>query len=500
MRRAHAAPALFAIAGVLFAAPGLAADAASLLKDAKAKQAQRWATVDNYTVTIAIDVANGLQTSIYYEKMEVDGQVTFRMVSPAEFYATTSEKAGFPVDKEMMSEMAKGLDMLGDAVATGDGDMPPMDLRGMTSQMSLFAEAASKVEVGDGRAEATDAVRDFTEFTKRAKLAGTDKVAATSGSSPQMRDAYRLVADDLADIQLEQPQGDSKYTLQKVSLWVDKEHLVPLRLLMEGEVEAKGKKTPMTIEKLDLDYKQVGPLYESHTQMYKLSGMMAGLSEKEKKDLEKAKQEMEKAKAEMEKMPPQQKAMVEKMMKGQMEKFEAMMAGDAFTSVTKVQSIAINEGPPTAYGPGEMQVGGPAAVDFSHTLTVAGEDPAADLGIAARIPGHAEAIIGLIGIDAFPDAGGQVEIARATGHVHVGTGDNMVKVHIEKGTGVITVTERTGTRIVGTFTALLKGEVSEKGQTKPVDFSASGTFDTGAPAGPLKELRGSPIPANLFKQ
>ena len=51
---------------------------------------------------------------------------------------------------------------------------------------------------------------------------------------------------------------------------------MPLRLLMEGEVEANGKKTPLSIEKQDLDYKQVGPLYESHYQTYRLSGLVPG--------------------------------------------------------------------------------------------------------------------------------------------------------------------------------------------------------------------------------
>ena len=487
--------ALIVFALLTFSNVAQAADAASILEAGRAKQAERWSTVKNYTITLSVEDSGGLQTPVYYEKMEVGGQVTFRMVSPAEYYAETSEKAGFPPGKEVMEQMAPGLEMLGDAVAGGDGDMPPMDLRAMTSQMSLFARGAASAEVSDGRAEAADAVADLAEFARRARLTGTVSVAATSGESPEMREAHLLVADGLSDIELEQPKGDAKYTLQRTSLWLDTEHLVPLRLLMDGEVEFKGKKTPITIEKLDLDYRQVGPLYESHQQIYRLSGLMASLSEKDRKDMEKAKQEMEKAKAQMESLPPQQKAMVEKMMKGQMEKFEAMAAGDAITSVTNVVSIAVNEGPPTHYGPGELTVGGPAAATFPNTLTIAGEDPTAELAMAAQIPGQAEAVIGLLGHDKFPDAGGQIEITGATGHVHLESG---VKVSVEKGSGTITVTGRTGTRIFGTFTALLTGDVNNESGPTSVQFSASGTFDTGAPVGPMQGLRGSPIPADLF--
>jgi hypothetical protein len=454
-------------------------------------QAERWAEVENYTVTLSVDISGGLQTSIYHEKMEVDGQPTFRLVPPGEYTGSLVEKAGFPAGKEVMGEMAPGLDMLGDAIAGGGGDMPAMDLRGMTSQMSAFARAAASYEEDDGRTDATEAMAHFDEFIKRAKLKGTERVLATSGDSGAMAEAYHLVADKLSDIKLDQPKGDAEFTLKKLSLWLEKEHLVPLRLVMEGEVEAKGKRTPMTIEKLDLDYKQVGPLYESHHQTYKLSGLLSSLSDKDRKEMEKAKVEFEKAKEQLESMPAAQKSMVEKMMKGQMEKFEAMVEGDAFTSTTRVVSIAINEGPPTPYGPGDLTVGGPAAATYKTALTIAAADPDAELAIAAQIPGASEAIIGLTCGAPYPGSG-QVEITGASGHVK---GPDGTKISIEGGTGTITVTERTETRIAGTYTALLSGNGPDNGT---IQFSASGSFDSGAPAGPLKELRGSPIPIDLF--
>jgi hypothetical protein len=180
------------------------------------------------------------------------------------------------------------------------------------------------------------------------------------------------------------------------------------------------------------------------------------------------------------------------MMKGQMEKFEAMASGDAVTSTTDVVSIAVNEGPPTPYGPGTLTVGGPAAATYPHALTIAGDSPNADLGIAARIEGRAEAVIGLQGVAPFPKKG-PIEIGAASGHVRIEGG---AKVAIEGGSGTITVIERTETRIVGTFTALLTAQGDSANEK--IHFSASGDFDTGAPVGPMKELRGSPIPANLF--
>lgn len=293
--------------------------------------------------------------------------------------------------------MAPGLEMLGDAMAAGGGDMPPMDMCGMTSQMSMVLRAGATAEENDGRADTAKALGHLAEFERRAHLTGTERVVATSGSPGGMREAYRLVAHGLSDIKLDQPKGTAKFTLKKATRWLDKVHLVPLRLLMEGEAENKGKVIPIGIEKLDLDYKQVGPLYESHHQVYRLSGLMSSLSDEDRK-------EMEKAKAQLESMPPQHRAMVEKMMKSQMEKYEAMTSGNAVTSTTDVVSISINEGPPTPYGPGTLTVGGPAAATYRAALTFAGDNPNAELAIAARIQRQAEAVIGLRGATPFPTA------------------------------------------------------------------------------------------------
>jgi hypothetical protein len=467
----------------------------SILDNARAKQAERWAKVENYTITLSVRDAAGAQTPVYYEKITVDGQPTFRMVSPVEYMRDVSTKAGFPpLTPEQAEEMAKGYDMLGDALAQGGGDMPPMDVRGMTGDMGMFVKAGANYQPDDGRGDAKDAMHDMNEFAKRAKLAGSESVPASSAKPDQTRDAFLLVADDLSDVKLEQPEGEAEYKLEKVSLWVDKEQYVPLRLLMNLEVESDGKKMPMTIEKLDLDYKQVGPLYESHQQVYRLSGMMSGMSEKDRKDMEKAKKDMEKAKKELEKMPPEQQEMVKKMMGSQMDKLEQMMAGDQVTSIADVVSIAINEGPPTPYGLGDLTVGGPAAATYPGALTMAGDDGRAELAVAARLPGQAEAIFGLFGSASFPKSGA-VDIAGASGTVELEGG---AKVSIEGGTGTITVTTRSDTRIAGTFTAMLSGKDLKADDDKTIHFSVSGKFDSGAPVGPYQAPRGSPFPAGLF--
>lgn len=90
-----------------------------------------------------------------------------------------------------------------------------------------------------------------------------------------------------------------------------------------------------------------------------------------------------------------------------------------------------------------------------------------------------------------------MDITGASGHVKLEGG---AEVTITGGSGVITVTGRTETRIMGTFTAMLTGEGAD---SNSIQFSAEGSFDTGAPVGPQADgsypgLRGSPIPGDLL--
>jgi hypothetical protein len=212
--------------------------------------------------------------------------------------------------------------------------------------------------------------------------------------------------------------------------------------------------------------------------------------------MEKAKKDMEKAKADLEKMPKEQRDMVMKMMGSKMEEMERMIEADAITSITNVVSIAINEGPPAPYGLGSLSVSGPAASDYPGALTVAGEvSGVAELAIVAGISDKANAIIGLSCPTAFPETG-EIPIDNADGGIEFQSG---AKLTIESGTGVIPVTHRSPTQIVGTYNAFLKGTFAEKGESKSVDFTVSGKFDSGAPVSDQQALRGSPFPADLFE-
>ncbi len=504
---------LATLATIACVAPAAAQDAQSILKTMREKQEQRSATVDNYTVTLSVRDAAGAQAPLYYEKSVVDGHPTFRQVPPGEYQRTTLEKAGFPPPgPDALREMASGYRQLGSALAQGGGDMPAnggipgFDMRQMTDQMAMVLDSAAvgQERENDGRGDAARETGDMAKLAARARLIRTESVNASAfepGKPVVKRDAYVIVADDVSDIELEQPEDASgRFELDKVTVWIDKVEYVPLRLLMEGRVESGGQSTPLTIEKLDLGYDHAGPLYEARQHAYHLSGIMSGMSEKQKQEMEKARKQMEEFRTKLASMPASQREMVMKMMGPQMAKLEQMTAGGDITSIVDVVSIAVNEGPPTPYGKGTLTVGGPAAASFPGALTLTGEDRVgssamvAELSVTAQLPDRAEASIGLVGAAVFPQSGA-VAIADASGHVAL-TG--AAAVTIEGGSGTITVSERTKTHIAGTFTAMLTGTESTANGPRKVQFSASGSFDTGAPVGPYQAPRGSPFPADLF--
>ncbi|MGI9039027.1 MAG: hypothetical protein ACR2GQ_09205 [Gemmatimonadota bacterium] len=502
--------AAFVTGSFLIPSPAAGQDAATILSTVEQMQAERYASVDHYWVSKAIEAAGGMRAPLYFEKFQAaDGGQYFRFVPPGEYNEKVMTDAGFPpMTPEDLDAMAGGYDMVGGALSSGGDDMPPMPGMGAimgSGAMFLRAAADAKRNENDGRADAEAAADQMDEFARRARLEGRVSLdlkdvargleSEANGADSwvpdealRTRDAFLLVVDDMSGIDLEQPEEGGEFALSRASLWIDAEHYVPLRLLMEGEIENDGETTPFNIEKLNLDFRQIGPLYEPFLEVFRMSGIMSGLSEKDKKEMEKARKDLAAAKKQMEAMPASQRAMVEKMMRGQLEKAERMLAGDAIVTSIRTVALAVNEGPPTPYGSGTLSVG---SASFPGALTVAYDKPeGGTLEVAAQNGSDRSSLV--LKSDApFPGEGGSMTISGANGWAIYG---GMENVALTEGTGSISITERSETRIAGSFSASLTG--TGPGD-EPVTLNASGTFDTGAPAGLDKAPRGSLFPGSI---
>lgn len=283
------------------AAPATARqDARSIMETALARQAERWATVDNYTVAQSVMNTN---TTAYYEKTEVDGRPTFRMVQMG---SGTPFESAMEDQPEGMSEVFGGM----------FGFLRP----GMVSEEDRSGELGPD------------------DFIQRAHLVGTETEAG--------RQAFHLRVDDLSDLDLKQPD-DMKFTLHTMDLWIDADEYVPLRLRMDGEIENHGQVSPMWIERLDQDYRQVGPMYEPYRQVLRMSGLMAAMDEDQRRQMERAKAEMANMEDRIANLPPAQQEMVRRQMTQMAAMIERMTGGDqVFEMTINVTDIAINEGRP----------------------------------------------------------------------------------------------------------------------------------------------------------
>jgi len=323
----------------------MAQEAGDILTTAQARQAERWATVNNYSVVQSI---SGIEVIQYYEKFEVDGQVAFRLVPAVEYAESMKSDDGEPLSAEDLRAIAAAEESTAAELKAqrreGDyespsGMSPDELLTNHAMLMNAAATAHEEAEAGEGgRVDASAGVRAMTAFGRRAQVVGTETVSG--------REAFVLRAEGLSDIDLSEPDSEAQFTLHTMSVWIDADQYVLLRTKMEGELEAEGEMRPMTVERVSEDYRQVGPLYEPHRQVMRITGLMDALSEDDRKKLEKGRKEMAKAEEEMAKMDAATRSMVE----GQMAKARQMLASleakGAFETEVDVVRIEVNQGPP----------------------------------------------------------------------------------------------------------------------------------------------------------
>lgn len=328
-------------------APTAPQDAKEILKSAQARQAERYATVDNYTVVQSV---GGIESSMYHEKIEVNGQPVFRLVPIIEYQRAQGED-GEPLTPDQLREMADASEATGKAMdeqmAGQGGGMPGMDMGGMMMDNAmLYRGAAAGLEEAEaedwGRDDAARGVQGMAEFARRAKVVGTEAIDG--------RDAYVLRAEDLSDVVMSQPEDEGQYTLQKMTVWLDKEELVLLGTKMDGTIEAEGQTREMTIENLLQDYRQVGPLYESHRRVMRISGLMGEMSDKDRKEMEEAKKQMEEMEAQLDDVPASARPMVESQIKKARAMMDSMLKDGTMEAVVDVVRIDVNQGPPIPEG------------------------------------------------------------------------------------------------------------------------------------------------------
>lgn len=360
---------------------GLADDARSILQTMRDKQLERWDGVNLYVVEQTL---MGHATQTYYQRTEVEAdngetQTMFLPVPPTQLTAATCGDTRRMTPEELRtfasaSAMAGGAMGSGAAGGMADAGLPPglLGAGGSSSTGTFGPQAMLGGNAGLMRAVDTaeedraagpdgDQMADqMAQFMDKARLEGTETVEG--------RRAYRLHASGLNNVQ---STDDGEFKLQDVTLFIDTEEYVPLKTTMAGELTSNGQTRPVTIEKIDADFRTVpgSSLYEPYRQVVKMDGMMDPAQQAE---MRKAQAQMAEMEQQLASMPESQRAMMERMMGPQLETMRNMAAGGGFEMEIAVDRIAVNpegEGPNgQACAPGPMNVAAKPAPASARTV------------------------------------------------------------------------------------------------------------------------------------
>jgi hypothetical protein len=373
------------------------ADAQSLLKKCDEVRAQRLAGVSHYVVDKSM---MGQRVTIPYERVEVPGRdgsvsATFRQSrrsGPASGSQSSDDlrlfAQGFGQGAEMVGTgLAQEMEAAGfpPGMFGGAGQDPwaSTDPREMMGGVSTFVNAAADAQDENERERQASAARagqsmaDKARVYSSARLVGIEKVNG--------RSAYHLKAEGLNQASAAEGQ---QMVLDTVNLWIDTEKCVPLKTTMHGVATEGGNSRPVTIERLDSDYRTIpgSRMYEPFRQVMRMQGTMTAEQERETRD---AQQKLEQTERQLEQLPPAQRQMIMAQMGPQMAMMRKMASGGGVEVVTEVHAIVVN---PDAAALEKLRASasaGPGAGMFAGAMPPAGGAPV--VGSAPAAPLHAAA-------------------------------------------------------------------------------------------------------------
>ena len=396
-RLIHRGPAFLLVAWFALPSAAGAQSAGSLLDKMLEVESKRAKGVDDYAMDITM---MGHDTTLFYERVSTrapNGKPidTFRLVSFQEMQSRQEAGQGMPPEawqaysdalrqtgSALSSETEKGMTeaglppgMLG-AMGSGASAEPwaSPNPSTMMNSMADFAEAAGSASTTDEGVENEGAAaKSMALFRKRAKIVGKELIGK--------RRAIHARANELNLV--EEANGE-ELTIQSVSLWVDAEKHVPLKMRMEGVATRDGKSREIFIERLDQDYRMVpdSKLYMPYRSMVRMHGVLGA---DEQKQMEDARRQLAEFDQQLAEMPPEQRAQVERMAGSQIAMLRKMVDSGEMDMVTKVRAIRVNTGlgkavPAAAQsGPApsstSSSTGDPLVQSIQRDLVALGYDP-----------------------------------------------------------------------------------------------------------------------------
>lgn len=130
-------------------------------------------------------------------------------------------------------------------------------------------------------------------------------------------------------------------TINKMSVWIDAEYFVRLKMRMEGVIEQDGESREIFLEQQYMDYQTVPGtfLYEPYREVMRVGGL---ISPEQQAELQEAARKLDEYEQQLASLPASQRAMMESMMGSKIDQFRNMASGGAMEMELITTNFVIN--------------------------------------------------------------------------------------------------------------------------------------------------------------
>lgn len=284
------------------------------------------------------------------ERMSPDNAMTQATPGDLERAASVMEQQGAVMEQELLTEMARsgvgslGGGMFGSMLMNPPADQPwlsanPRDMGNMYATM-LRAGAQRKMQrmAEDPMGDAQAMLDDVQDLKSQTRVVGE-----------QVIDGRRAIGLAATDLEHRQMTDGGEFTLNTVTMWVDAEKQVPLRLKMDGVLMEGGQPREISISRDDQDYRSIdgcGSMYKPFRSVMRIGGV---LKPEEEAQLAEAQVQMAEFEKQMAQMPQAQQEMIMRQMGPQMEMMRKMAESGGIEIETKITSLTCNQGEPDVF-------------------------------------------------------------------------------------------------------------------------------------------------------
>ncbi len=251
--------------------------------------------------------------------------------------------------------------------------LSPMTMMTENACFLLAAEAVMRAENQDVTEETRQIVEQLNAVIEAINYGGMEQVNGKA--------AHKL---EVTGANLTQTTDDGSVTMHNMYRLIDPDHYYDVLLRMEGTMTSDGKTRDIYLEREPTDYRQVpgGNLYAPYKELLRMGGM---LSETDRARLAENEAKLAEFEQQMASMPPDQRAMVERMMGPQLEQMKSLVNDGTFEIEIVTTNIVINPDlkidAANRSGPMSEQ---DLLIQIQHDLDELGYDPGNTIGNLSR--------------------------------------------------------------------------------------------------------------------